>query len=215
MPFDYIELVSGVRHAQSDPIGLRAGSATYAYVGGNPITFADPSGLVPGGGPPPRPSGPPSPGLGDQINPFGSRGDGSRDYTAWFNQRFPKTIGGALEMFKRRIKERICSSVGATSLPGLSDRLSDIDVQPDMRRFGDTPQGWWEQNVQIGAFQLRTDPIRVNWTGECPPCFNYNTMAFVLENTGDNGWYTLGMTRERSVRMGNWPLNGSGCCNEK
>ncbi len=68
---------------QSDPIGIVGGTNTYAFVGGDPISFVDEFGLQA------------SLGLGNQWNPGGNRGTASRDYTTLLEKRLSEVDGGS------------------------------------------------------------------------------------------------------------------------
>lgn len=134
------------RYVQSDPIGLDGGISTFSYINGNPMDSIDSYGLQSG------------PGVFDQINIYGLRGNGEKDYTNHFNVRFPNTITGSIALFKKRIKERVCAKRSrVTSVEGMTDKFSTVDIpEPDMSRFGDAPQSFVERNFYLGRFQLMT-----------------------------------------------------------
>jgi hypothetical protein len=95
-------------------------------VNNSPVVISDASGLAG------------EPGIGDQINPYGVRGYGRRDYTGYFNQRFPKTIAGASALLTQRLIAKVCSNWSSTLVPALTGTQEDVDISPDMRRALET-----------------------------------------------------------------------------
>jgi RHS repeat-associated protein len=206
------------RWLSRDPIGEAAGLNLYGMVDNSPVTSVDRDGqqIFPNYPPPILPPPPPSPGVGDQLNPGGLRGKtGQADYTQWFNERFPNSVEGARDLLRQRIKEWIrnnCAKRSATA-PGAENgsEIQDVDIRPDMKRFGDAPQGPYERNVQIGFFEFRTDAAQIRWTGNYQFCFV--TKMYVEEQTGaDSAIGGLFLFNKRYVRMAEWPLQGCGTC---
>lgn len=74
---DYDPLLG--RYTQSDPIGLQGGINTYAYVGGNPLSYTDPDGLQTTAIPAPLLSSVARPNAGTLVNPFVSPGVNPND----------------------------------------------------------------------------------------------------------------------------------------
>jgi RHS repeat-associated protein len=185
------------RYMQADPLELVDGASVYGYARQSPMRNVDPNGLDS------------APNFKDQWNLFGwNDGDTNRNFTDHFNTRFPNSVAGALRLLDERIRKAICLNRLLPKLPGIVDDR-DIDILPNMNRFGDVPQGWWERKFQLGKFEFRTDDIDVDWT-TCPECYSYRTETYVSENAGQD--YMLGLFRERRMRYAEWPMSGSGCC---
>ena len=167
----------------------------------------------------------PSPGILDQFNPFGLFGrKGYEDYTRWFETRFPNTIAGAKSLIAERIVQNACKMplFRPTQLPDMVGS-DDVDIFPDMSRFGDEPESFWERHVMIGSFEIKAENITLKWITPC--CFVYSATMFVQEHTGadapwesggedcweDPLWFT-GLFVSRDVKMAHWLINGIGCC---
>ena len=209
------------RWLSRDPLGEWGGLNLYGFVVSDSLDYFDTDGRqimpsMPYHPPPQRPPATPSPGLGDQLNPAGLRGNtGQTDYSRWFNERFPNSVEGARDLVRQRIKEWIwknCAKRPATA-PGAENgsEIQDVDIRPDMKRFGDAPQGRYERSVQIGFFEFRTDPAKIRWLSNYQFCFE--TKMYVEEQTGaDSAIGGLFLFNKRFVRMGEWPLLGCGTC---
>ena len=217
------------RFLSRDPIAEQGGINLYTFVRNNNLIHVDQRGnaccrtdesisnYVQSG------EGLPSPGPGDQINIcWFPRECTPKDYSSWFLIRFPKTIAGAKNLLESRIGDHIrgkfCKSKAKTFNPEELGVLSDVDIQPDMKRFGDRPQTWYERVVCLGSFELKFEKVNISWKKDN---FSFTAVMYVWEQTGvspDEGesesWLSP-VCGKRLIRMGEWSLSGKGnCCGE-
>jgi RHS repeat-associated protein len=217
------------RWLSRDPIEEQGGLNLYAFVNNDPVNKVDVIGRqtwIPY--PPPgrnisdtpiyrEPSGP---GAWDQWNPGGLRGrTGEKDYREWFEFRFPKTVEGAKKEILASIIEKGCST---TPRPSILSGIKPVVIEPDMKKFGDKPQTFWEKRFRIGYFSFKADAASLNWNNPC--LFYYQTDIYIYEHTGaDPLWHSgsnffpdilwfSGMFVSRDVKMGHWHMEGYACC---
>lgn len=248
--YRYYDPATG-RWPSKDPIAERGGPNPYAFVGNSSINLVDLLGQQSFALSGPSGSttyqngqwvykeqtytgyGGPRPGAGDQWNPFGYRGStGKKDYRGFFEWRFPKTVAGAKDLLETRIKEKVCAQASKSefpeSIPNLVDGKDDVDIKnPDMSRFGDFPQDFWEKNVDLGKFEIKAENVHIQWRRPLC-CFEYTATVYIEEQTGadppsapggeffnlfDPLYFTpYFYESKRHVRMAEWQISGFHCC---
>ena len=212
------------RWPSRDPIEEEGGINLYAFVGNDGVNRWDRLGLVgsitvPGSSQGWRlGSSNPGPGIGDQINPGGIRGDGMRNYTEWFDERFSSSLQAAKNAIKASVNTRVkalCPDMNGDPDVTSIDYGVTVEVQ---ERYGEGG-GWIQQKVQIGDLSVYIRNVSVTWDKEACS-YKWSGETYVKENTGagadDIGLLKIAhktrLFKERTVEMEKWILTDSGSC---
>lgn len=76
-------------------------------------------------------------------------------------------MAAAEALLKSRIGTYIHSRLSSGQFPGeVIDGTEIDDVNPNMRRFGDRAQSWYERNVKIGAFEVKADTVFASYQSD-------------------------------------------------
>jgi hypothetical protein len=169
------------------------------------------------------------PGLLDQLNPWGTRGQfGTEDYRAYFERRFPKAVGGAIGLMIQRIQSWLFANCKNKKHPDIvpGHEIDTVEMRQSGTRFGDSQQNWHEREIQIGAFLFKVADSTVFWSNKNPnkeKFYFFKSLMFVEEQTGANRLddnpsrldkllYPTRLFDKRYVIMGVWDLYGQGIC---
>lgn len=112
----------------------------------------------------------------------------------------------------------MCSTNSKTFDINALGKMNDIDVAPDMRRYGDVQQNIYERFICIGNFELKVKNINIEWTEEQK--FSFTATMYVWEQTGvstNEGEYGSCLSpffKKRHIEMGTLSISGNGDCCE-
>jgi hypothetical protein len=203
----------------------------YGFVGNNGVGMVDKLGrgiiIWDGqGGTGPYPPNPSEPNIIDQTI-AGPPGGSELPQERYFEQEYPEFLSA----IKAKYSKVIDKKVNCTPRTSLVSEIASEVAYP-------VPQSYWRSVAELGRVAIKiVQPIRVDWVEtDSQSTYHWKTQVEIWDTPGvepDNGYlyYLLGpgvyetdlpipwgfpiFDRQRSVRRGQWDIEGSGeCCRD-